>query len=70
LPKVSCSLTFYTNDDIENDILIKTPRITVKIDDSQHNVEIPFIIKKDFFDKMVLIKHDSAILYMEVNEEK
>lgn len=69
LPKVSCSLTFYTDSDIENELMIKTPRTTIKIDDDQHNVEVPLMIRKDIFDKVVFIKHDSAILYMEINEE-
>ncbi len=69
LPKISCSLTFYTDPAIENEMLIKTNRTTIKVNDSQNNVEIPFLIKKDVFDKIIFMKHDSDILYMEVSEE-
>lgn len=69
LPKKSCSLTFYTDEKIENELLIKTPKTTIKIGDDEHNVVVPLLIRKDIFDKIVFIKHDSDILYMEINEE-
>lgn len=70
LPQKSCSLTFYTDEKIENELLIKTPKTTIAIDDDQHNVEIPLMIRKDIFDKIVILKHDNAILYMEISEEE
>ncbi len=69
LPQVPCSLTFYTDDNIEKNMFIKTPKITIKVDDSQHNIEIPLLIRKDIFDNVVFMKHDSDILYMEVSED-
>lgn len=69
LPRVSCSLTFYTDSGIEDELMIKTNKTVINIDDDQHNVEIPFMVRKDIFDKMAFIKHDSVIMYMEINEE-
>ena len=69
LPRVSCSLTFYTDRGIQDELMIKTNKTVINIDDDQHNVEIPFMVRKDIFDKMAFIKHDSAIMYMEINEE-
>ncbi len=69
LPKNPCTLTFYTTPEIEESLYIKTPKTTIKIDDSQHNVEVPLLIRKDIFEKLTIIKHDSDILYMEVKED-
>jgi hypothetical protein len=70
LPKNKCKLRFYTDEGIENTLFIKTPLYEIELDDTIVNVKVPFFLRKDLYQKMVYFKHDSLILYMEIEEIK
>lgn len=66
LPKNNCRLMFFTNQDIENNLLIKTPEYVVDLKHTDENIKVPFFLHKDLSQKMSSFKHDSDILYMRV----
>lgn len=72
LPNDNRSLIFYTTEDIEQNLLIKTPEYRVDISNSDENIVVPFFLHKSLASKMSSFKHDSDILYMKVvdNEKK
>lgn len=72
LPKNDESLIFFTDEKIENEMLIKTPEYRVDLSPEFENVVVPFFLHKDLGKKMSVFKHDSDILYMKVvqNEKK
>ncbi len=71
LPKDNKSLIFFTDKEIENNMLIKTPEYRVDLSSEFENVVVPFFLHKDLGKKMSAFKHDSDILYMKVvNNEK
>ena len=65
-PKNACKLYFYSDEGIENETLTKTPYAIIDYNGEDENVKIPFLINKEFFPKRTYIKHDSVILYMEM----
>lgn len=72
LPKEDCTLLFYTDSKIEENLLIKTPEYSINLKEHDENVRVPFFLHKDLSQKMSSFKHDSDILYMKVvkNEKK
>jgi hypothetical protein len=66
LPNDNKSLIFYTTEDIEQNLLIKTPKYKVDISNANENVVVPFFLHKSLGSKMSSFKHDSDILYMKV----
>lgn len=72
LPKNNDSLIFFTNKEIEDEMLIKTPEYRIDLSEEFENVVVPFFLHKDLGKKMSAFKHDSDILYMKVvkNEKK
>lgn len=69
-PKKKCKLIFYSDENIEISTLTKVPRFIIDYDNSMPNIKIPFFISNDLFPKKTLILHDSAIMYLEMVEER
>lgn len=68
LPKNKCRLTFYSTPEIEKALHCKVDRFVVECNEEISNVEIPVYFKSDLKLSMPYIKHDSLIMYMEVEE--
>lgn len=68
LPQNPCTLTFYTDEEIEKNTYTKASQYKITIDDVSLNVDVPFIVKREIFNKMTVLRHDSDILYMKVEE--
>lgn len=69
-PRNNCNLVFYSDKEIEDTILIKIPDYAVEYKTSMPHIKVPFFVSSSFFPKKTVIKHDSAIMYIEViNEE-
>jgi hypothetical protein len=66
LPKNDCTLIFYTDSKIEENLLVKTPEYSVDLKENDEKIVVPFFLHKDLSNKMSSFKHDSDILYMRV----
>lgn len=61
-------LTFYTTPEIENSIGCKTEKFVVDCSEETKNIEIPVIFKSTLKEDKIFLRHDSLIMYMEVEE--
>jgi hypothetical protein len=69
LPKKNAILTFYTTPDIEEYTLAKTPVFVIDCNQSiEGYINVPVMFKKEIYGSVPYIKHDTPILYMEVEE--
>lgn len=72
LPYKDSKLTFYTTKEIEDKLGFRVEPFVVDCDESMTFIEVPVIFKKDLKSIVPYLKHDSLIMYLEVqeNEEK
>jgi len=72
LPRFPSKLRFFTTEDIENELLCKVEDFVVDCNDELKSVDVPVIFKTTLKVKMPYIKHDTLIMYVEVeqNEKK
>jgi len=68
LPKNNCRLTFYSTEEIEEALHCKVEKVVIECNEEMYNVEVPVYFKSDLKLSMPYIKHDSLIMYMEVEE--
>lgn len=68
-PRNNCKLLFYSDQEIEDTFLIKVPEFVVDYETDMPNIKVPFFISSQFFPKKTVIRHDSAIMYIEVISE-
>jgi hypothetical protein len=65
-PKNACKLFFYSDQKIEDETLTKTPYAIIDYNGEDENIKVPFLLHKDLFPKRTYLRHDSVILYMEM----